>query len=82
MAKKLVSIRIDEELHRTVKKMRMNLSGFVNRKLKELLYIQNHQKWASGLGVMTLPLQGRDRQFNSGLAHLPDLPVFFWVIKQ
>ena len=34
-------------------------------------------KWASGLGVMTLPLQGRDRQFNSGLAHLSHLLILF-----
>ena len=34
-------------------------------------------QWASGLGVMTLPLQGRDRRFNSALAHLLDLQVFF-----
>lgn len=25
--------------------------------------------WASGLGVMTLPLRGKGRRFESGLAH-------------
>ena len=28
-----------------------------------------HTLWAGGLGVLTLPLQGKDRRFNSASAH-------------
>ena len=41
MTKKLVSIRIDRGLHRKIRELGLNLSGFVEAKLKELLYIQN-----------------------------------------